>query len=107
MVNYTNRYKRLSQFMKEYMIRKVTLRNGQEVYYGKNGELYTINGQGEKDYKSLKERYMMLSLLDVHNFERALLLKGQSRWQKPIRDLNGLFLCTKLNLQLYYVIPKN
>ena len=58
-------YKRLSKFMKEYMIRKVTLRNGKEVYYGKNGELYTINEQGEKDYKSLKMHYDMLFLLDV------------------------------------------
>ena len=79
MVNFINKYERLSKFMKEYMIRKVTLRNGEEVYYGQNGELYTINEHGEKDDKSLKAHYMMLSFLDIHNFERAKLLKGQSR----------------------------
>jgi len=68
MLNYINKYERLSEFMKEFMIRKVTLRDGKEIYYGQNGELYTINEHGEKDYESLKAHYLLLSSMEAWQY---------------------------------------
>ncbi|SFH41866.1 hypothetical protein SAMN05660649_05135 [Desulfotomaculum arcticum] len=67
MANYIGRYERLSKFMKEFMIRKVTLRDGTEIYRI-NGELCTITENGEKDYVSIKERYLILSSLEAWQY---------------------------------------
>lgn len=100
-------YERLSRFMKAFMIRKVTFRDGSEIYFS-NGELYTINDHGEKDYESVKMFYFNIAMVNdelekfIIRTRKGLSESGKSFTCKEVKELKGM-----INLIVKNGVPKN
>lgn len=89
------------------MIRKVTFRDGTEIYFS-NGELYTINDHGEKDYENVKMFYFNIAIVNdelekfIIRTRKGLSESGKSFTCKEVKELKGM-----INLIVKNGVPKN